>query len=295
MRILVTGATGFVGKQLIPKLLENNQVYEVTIEPNISRKEFGEDVTSFFYTGDQKGLVNFFSETKPEIIIHLASYLTSSDEFTDVEKLINANIMFLLNILNACKYSLPKLFINTGTFAEYLNNDENFEPAYVYAATKTASRSFLKYYSGAYNFKFITMVPYSIYGENDSQKKIMDLLIDAAEKPIDLTSGEQILDFIHVEDVAEAYCKIVNKGNIFLNDETFYIGTGKGTSIRELAKIVESVIGKKLNINWGAKSYRKRDVMKAIAELSKNNVKCNWHHKIELLDGISKIIKVKFE
>jgi CDP-paratose synthetase len=183
--------------------------------------------------------------------------------------------------------------VNTGSFAEYFKNDESFDPASVYAATKTASRSFLRYYAGAYHFKFLTAVPYSIYGPNDTQKKIIDYLIESAEQQIDFTAGEQVLDFIHVEDVVEAYCKLLACEKYISNDETFYIGTGNGTSIRELARLIESALGKKLNIHWGARPYRKRDVMKAIAPVSRNNENVSWKSKIELNTAIPTLLITK--
>jgi nucleoside-diphosphate-sugar epimerase len=290
MKVLITGATGFVGKHLVPKLLKNHDVYEITIEPALSQLLYNGKIHSFHFTGIQKDLVKFVEEIKPDAVIHLASFLTSSDDFQDVEKLIIANIKFLLNILDSLKNISPKLFINTGTFAEYFNNDEKFDPAYIYAATKTASRSFLKYYSGAYNFRFITVVPFSIYGGQDTQKKLLDYLIESSEKEIDFTAGEQLLDFVHVEDVADAYCKIIDNEKYIVNGDTFYIGTGKGTSIRQLASLIEAVLGKKLNINWGARPYRKRDVMKAVAPVALNNISIGWKPSIDLMNGIKKMV-----
>lgn len=287
MRILVTGATGFVGRNLIPRLLHNNEVFEISIEPEASKKLFNDKITTFHFNNNQKDLINFIELNKPEIIIHLASYLTSEDEFENAEKLLNSNIKFLINILDTCKFYQPKLFINTGSFAEYLYNDGKLEPAYLYAATKTASRGFLQYYSGAYNFKYVTMVPYSIYGSNDSQKKLIDYLIDSAQNPIDFTAGEQILDFIHVEDVVNAYLSVLDNIELIESGSTFYIGTGIGTSIKELAEIIERNVGKKLTINWGKKEYRKRDVMKAVANVNQN--KLDWSAKIILEQGIKKL------
>lgn len=285
MKILVTGSTGFIGHNLVPNLIDNHVVYLVTTNPEKAKKLFGQKVHIFSYVQNQQKLVDFVSTTKPEVIIHLASHITSSDEFNDAEKLIDVNIKFLISILDALKEYPPKLFINTGTFAEYLNNDDVLDPAYLYAATKTASRFIIKYYSKAYKFKHINMVLYSVYGKNDSQKKIIDYLFESAEKPIDFTLGEQVLDFIHVDDVVRAYINVIKNIEVIENGDTMYVGTGKGTSIRKLAGIIEVLMNKKLQINWGSKEYRKRDVMYAVAPLEKN--KLNFQKSLTLDAGLA--------
>jgi|ERR1035437_6106048 nucleoside-diphosphate-sugar epimerase len=295
MNILVTGATGFVGKNLIPKLISSgHQLLEITVEEEVSRKLYGNKINRLSYKNCEHNiLVEQINEFKPETVIHLASYLTSSDNYEDLLKLVSANIVFFLDILDSIKYNPPKLFINTGTFAEYFLNDEALDPAYIYAATKTSSRYLLKYYSGAYGFKGVTLVPFSIYGPNDSQKKMIDYLIDAVDSPlpIDFSAGEQVLDFIHVNDIAEAYISLLKNYHIMANNETFFAGTGKGISVRELAVMIEEISGKKLNVIWGGRAYRNRDIMKAIAPLKKNNNRISWKASVDIKNGLIEKLK----
>ena len=136
-------------------------------DPHAPAQNFCDKFISGGYN-DKEKIIEF----KPEIVIHLASYLSASDQFVDILKLIDANLLFLSKLLNAVSEIHLDLFINTGSFSEYRNGDEELIPAYFYAATKTASRSIVDYYSNNYGFKQTTIIPYTIYGGNDSQKKL---------------------------------------------------------------------------------------------------------------------------
>ncbi|MDP2420242.1 NAD(P)-dependent oxidoreductase [Sediminibacterium sp.] len=293
-KILVTGSTGFVGRHLIPKLVKSNyEILEITRSISNSTKLFG--VTTLKVEVDDVLLKEKINHFKPDIVVHLASYLTSSDLWDDVEELIKTNILYLAKILNAISETGLKLFINTGTFAEYYYGDDVLEPAYFYAATKTASRSLVDYYSKAFNFKQATVVPYTIYGENDTQKKIIDIILDSTviNSPIDLTPGNQVLDFIHIDDVIDFYLLLIQFENRLEKKSNFKLGTGSGHSIKQVAQIIENISGRNTNINWGGKPYRKTDVMYAIADIDLQKKMFNWEPKITLNEGIRKLIKAK--
>ena len=290
-KILVTGSTGFVGRHLVPDILNGgHSVLEITRSISKSSELFGNKTLKIDINDPL--FKEKIIEYNPEIVIHLASYLSASDQMADILKLMEANLLFLSKLLNAVSETNLELFINTGTFSEYLKGDEELIPAYFYAATKTASRCIVDYYSNTYGFKQTTIIPYTIYGGNDSQKKIIDLIFDSinSEAYLDLSPGGQILDFIHVNDVTDFYLLLVENVSIIDNKKVYKLGTGKGHTLKEVAQLVEGITQQKTKINWGAKDYRKSDVMYAVANIDKQKNEFNWTPKISLIEGIEKMI-----
>lgn len=133
-------------------------------------------------------------------------------------------------------------------------------------------------------------MPYTIYGGRDSQKKIIDIIFDSitSDEPLQLSSGEQILDFIHMDDVVSFYKTVVANYKKLPQKSNFKLGSGKGHSLKQLAKIIETVTNGKTNIAWGAKEYRKSDVMYAVADVEANKSIFDWEPKISLEIGVSK-------
>lgn len=296
MNVLVTGSTGFVGRHLVAQLiLKKYKILELTRSINASTRLYGNNTQKFLIDDNQEALTRAIEEFKPDVIIHLASFLTSLDDYNSLNKLVDSNISFFCRLLDASKNSNLKLFVNTGTFAEYYNGDTNFDPAYLYAATKTASRSFLDYYSKVYNFKQATVVPYTIYGGKDTQKKIIDIIYESttSKTPIDLSPGEQVLDFIHIDDVTDFYIVLIKNIELLSKKMNFQLGSGVGHTLKQVARIIEDNSKRKTNINWGGKNYRPSDVMYAVADLISINNFIDWYPNILLKDGIERYILPK--
>lgn len=296
MNIVVTGSTGFVGRHLVPKLLsKGHKILEITIEPKVSERLYSNTTEKYLISDDQEALKLSLEVFKPDALIHLASFLTSDDDYNTLQKLLDTNIIFYCRILDALKNANLKLFVNTGTFAEYFRGDGKFDPAYLYSATKIASRAFLDYYSKVYNFKQATIVPYTIYGGKETQKKIIDFIYDSIYSltPIDLSPGEQVLDFIHIEDVANFYVSIIDNIEALPKAVNFNLGTGIGHTLKQVATLIEDVTHQKTNINWGGKPYRPSDVMYAVAKHDDYSELFKWEANISLKNGISDFINTK--
>lgn len=289
MKILVTGATGFVGKYLIQKL-KNFDIRLIVRNINTHYSKDSQIVYSF------EDLDSFQKDVKsynPNIVIHLASYLTSSDDISSIKNVIDSNILFTSILLESLKSTDLELFINTGTFAEYYYNDGKENPAYFYSASKIAIKPIIKYFKNIQGFKTINIIPYTIYGGKSKSKKVIDYILDSLDSKLylEMTNGEQILDFIHIDDVTDFYVNCVNNINLLKDEEDYHLGTGKGTSIKELSKIIEDLTNKKANINWGSKQYRTLDIMRAIAPIYKLEKELNWKPKVSIEDGIKKILE----
>jgi nucleoside-diphosphate-sugar epimerase len=111
------------------------------------------------------------------------------------------------------------------------------------------------------------------------------------DNKLDLSPGDQILDFIHVEDVVSFYIHLIENFSKIPNQSNFNLGTGKGHSLKQIASLLEIISNKKTNINWGGKDYRKSDIMYAVANLEHINKIFDWKPKISLEEGLSKMIK----
>jgi CDP-paratose synthetase len=288
MEILITGATGFVGRHLIPVLLQNKNNRLILVVRNVEKAQslFGNKQIDYISASNLYDLQQY----SPTHVIHLAAYLTSKDDDESMEKLMDANILFGTKLLNILKdISSIQLFINFGTFAEYKLGPMEINNAYLYSATKTAFKTILSFYAALSNYKYIHIIPYSIYGGIDSQKKVIDYIKDSLDspEPIKMSGGEQILDFIHINDVVSFIEFTLLHTDKFIGNPTteYHLGTGKGTSIRELSQKIEKIYNKKSNIQWGGIPYRKRDIMYAVAPIAKL-FEMGWRPVITLEKGL---------
>ncbi len=286
MKILITGATGFVGRHLIPCLSEMNNLSNMLLvvrDSDKAKKLFPFEKCDYCEITDIDQIHSF----NPHIVIHLAAKLTSRDDSEIIDDLIDSNIKYGVKLLDALKECRKlKLFFNFGSFAEYRYGPEKISNAYLYSATKTAFKALLDYYSNLYGYKYIHIVPYSIYGGKSSQKKIMDYIEDSLNSPeaIKMSGGEQRLDFIHISDIISFIKYLLEHPNVvqtFSSGEILHLGTGTATSIKELSKIIERKHDKKCNIQWGAIPYRKQDIMFASAPIGKL-LKCGWKSEVRL-------------
>lgn len=293
MKVALTGITGFVGQTLMPMIVDrlpNVELLTLNIEEDLQRAQqmYPWKQCQHILTTELDKLVKF----NPEIVLHLATVTTERNNTEIIKPMLAANIEFgvlLLDALTRC--SNFKLFVNTGSFAEYRYGPSQIDDAYLYAATKSAFRRFCDYYSQLSGFKYVTVVPYTIYGGKKTVKRLIDYILESmqSETPVDMTAGEQILDFTHVDDLAAFYVHILQNPDTFCsldNGEDFHIGTGKGTTIRELVSIVERIYGRKCNINFGGRPYRERDTMHAVAPIAKNLSLVRWRAMISLEEGI---------
>ena len=237
---------------------------------------------------------NKLSSFDPEIVIHLAAYLTSHDDESNRQKLIDSNITFGAKLCDALKTCSPKLFIDTGTFAQDFYNDGTFIPAYFYSATKLAFQQIFKYYQLLNpSIKYIQIVPYTVYGAKDSSKKLIDYIVDSfsTKEPIAMSPGEQVLDFIHIDDLVSLYVEVVKNVDDIKDKTIFYAGTGQGTTPKQLAILLSNISGKQTNINWGGLNYRPLDTMHMVAPIAKTTKLLNWKPKITLKEGLREYLK----
>lgn len=300
-RIMLTGATGFVGSNLAAALAKNgNFQLSLLVRKQSNKdsiKEISNRVKIYTIDGLRETVDYAIHEFMPEIVIHLASMVRPEHQPDEIEGFISTNITFPSFLLESMSRHGVMLFLNTGTFWEYMNGSKEYNPVCLYAATKRSFEDILKFYSEAKGIKAITLTLYDNYGPNDRRKKLMWWLKQSinSEEPISFSPGEQQLDLVYIDDVISAYLKGINylrnKSNFEI--EHFPIATGEIHTLKEVASIYEQIVNKPLNIAWGKRPYRAREVMIVNPNLSKSRTKLGWIAQSSLAQGMRRMIEIE--
>lgn len=290
--IMVTGATGFIGSHLIYELINNE--YNVAI---LCRKESKIDnfkniinkIKVYKVDDNIDKIIMALNQFKPNCIVHLAAVFKSEHEKEDIDNFIDTNIKYPTKILEAMKQCGIKKFINTSTAWQHYNN-EDYNPVCLYAATKESFEKIIDYYAKGVKFKCISLELFDSYGDNDTRGKLISILKDFSinNKTLKMTEGESKIDLTHVNDIVYGFIKAIE----FLNDieygehRKYAICTGRVLTLKEVIEIFEEKTGYKLNVEWGARHYREREIMKP---WDRYEILPNWKSKITFEDGVTMI------
>lgn len=292
-KIVITGATGFVGSNLTTFFLKKNYDVYLIVRPNsnLSSVDFYDSKLKIFkYDNELNSLISFFKEVNPICTFHLASNFIAEHQPSEINSLVSSNITFGLQLLEAMKEADVKTLINTGTSWQHYNN-EDYNPVCLYAATKHAFESLIEYYVQAENFKVITLKLFDTYGETDNRPKLINLLNQFAkeETELKLSPGDQKINLVHINDVCTAYetaMKLIEKQNSNIHYK-YVVKHSKNYTLKEVINVFEKVTQTKINIVWGGKLYRKREVMKL---WDKGEILPNWSARISLEEGLIKFV-----
>jgi len=293
-KVVVTGATGFVGSNLVKYLLKKGFKIAVIVREDSNFSNLDEvinDIEIFNYNNNIENLILFFKIYKPGVVFHLASNFIAEHEPNQIENLIQSNITFGLHILEAMKESGVQRLINTGTSWQHYNN-EDYNPVCLYAATKQAFESLIEYYVKAEDFQVITLKLFDTYGETDTRPKLINLLHKFADEQTELkmSLGEQQLNLVHIEDVCEAFYIAYQNLTANYNDvghRVFAIADTESHSLKQVIELFESISGKEIRVNWGGRPYRKREVMNL---WQTGELLPGWSGKINLEEGLKRFI-----
>lgn len=247
------------------------------------------DIHIFCYDGTTENLCRFVDKDKPDIIFHLASLFLANHNTIDIEPLIMSNILFGTQLLEAVAKAKVDRLINVGTYWQHYDNNK-YNPVCLYAATKQAFTAILRYYTETTPLKATTLELYDTYGPGDTRPKLLNLLNDAARthKTLDMSAGKQLLDMVHIEDVVDAFIITAERllNGTAERNETFSVCSGNPKSLRQIVAEFEKVKGLKLNIQWGKRPYRQREVM---IPWNQGKKLPGWEPRIPLCKGLADI------
>lgn len=274
-KALITGATGYIGSNLTRKLANDGVEVHIVVREQSSMnllKDVIHKINVHVFNGSIKNMIELVEKAKPDIIFHFAAYFIAEHKSQDIDKLIESNILFGIQILEAAAKNHVQYFVNTGTYWQNFNG-ESYNPVNLYAASKQAFESMAKYYLETSNLRMLTVKLIDTYGHLDPRPKVMSLFkrISKSGEELEMSLGEQQLGLVYIDDVVKGFIRALHYIQNMQPGEkqTCVIAPHKFNTLKEVAEIFQIVSGKPLNIIWGARKYRPREIMKVdIADLN---------------------------
>jgi nucleoside-diphosphate-sugar epimerase len=299
-RCLITGATGFVGSHLTRKLVNDGWQVHILVRTSSSLAaivDVADRLTIHFLTPpvsansvpNADSVMTAVATAKPEIVFHLAAMFRGEHKPGEVAPMIEANVTFTTQLLEGMRLAGVNTIVNTGTSWQHYQ-DAPYDPVCLYAATKQAAEDILTFYCNAYGIKAVTLKLFDTYGPNDTRNKLFNIFKGASESltPIAFSSGEQLIDLVHIDDVVRAYLSAAREAvaEPVGRHQRYGVSSGAPLPLRELAAIYERVSVKKMNIAWGARAYRAREVMQT-PQLA---APPHWKPVVQLEQGLANIV-----
>lgn len=284
-KILLTGITGFLGSHLAKALLAAD--YDVVA---LKRKKSSlyriESIAANLELVDIDNLdfdALFAQHRNIDTIIHTATAYGRHNE--TVSEIFSANTGFPLQLLDAGSRADVRIFINTDTILKkYLN---------LYSLSKNQLLQWGKFFSIHRKIKFINLRLEHFYGANDDATKFTTHVINnclANTRELELTLGEQVRDFIYIDDVVAAYMLVLEKAADFEHSFTeLDVGSGKSISIRSFVETVRKLTDSQTHLAFGAVPYRIGEVMHSEADISGLSA-LGWQCQYDVAEGLKIVV-----
>jgi len=298
--ILITGAGGFVGANLVHDLIKSKQNVSIVVrkQSNLWRLKNVLSHISVNYV-DMTNIAEIskvIKKIQPNIVYHLAAHGGYPFQ-QDLDIIIKTNLISSVNLMRALSTHCNQCtFVNTGSSSEYgpkqkaMRESDLTEPTSVYGITKLSQTLFAKYFNQQYNLHTITLRLFSVYGPYEEPGRLIHDMMMAlvGKKELELSSPKPRRDFVYMVDVISALKKAAlvkdAKGKVF------NIGSGRDYSVKDVLDIACNVTDTKLKVKWGVekKSRSFNSNSKWIADITNANKILKWKPTISFREGLLK-------
>lgn len=300
-KILVTGGCGFIGSNLVNKLVESNNnvvVLDNFLSGHRSNLKHPNDLEIIYGDVRDDSIVKKAIKNV-EVVFHLAASVGNkrSIDFPIIDA--QTNVIGTLNILEASKNEGVRKIVTSssaGIFGELktipIKEDHIVEPDSPYGCTKLCEEKLCLSYAKLYDFESICLRYFNVYGPNqrfDAYGNVIPIFVYrmiSNEPVIIFGDGNQTRDFVHVDDIVQANLKAAQVNGI---NGAFNIASGTSISINELVKIISKNSKNQIKIEY--QNPRSGDVLHSLADISSAKKHLNYFPLVELNSGINEYIE----
>lgn len=291
--IVLTGATGFLGSNLLGKLLADG--YEVAAivrtNSNLARIEKWTGHGNIkLYNIEKINPRSIFEGNKVDVIVHTATEYGRGG--SAISKILEPNLILPIRLIELGIEHKTACFINTDSYFNKVGS--SYSNLLNYSLSKKSLLVWLRQLSNQIRVVNVTLE--HMYGPWDSRSKFVENLIQeiAVERisRVHLTHGHQKRDFVYVDEVAEAFIKLIEYGCTHeFTFKNFEVGTGESIQVRDFAQTIKDLSHSPSVLGFGDIEYRSDEIMDSKADISAL-VELGWVPTIGIREGLSRILHI---
>ncbi|OLB81803.1 MAG: hypothetical protein AUI15_39345 [Actinobacteria bacterium 13_2_20CM_2_66_6] len=294
-RVLLTGASGFVGANLARRLIaDGHQLHLVLRRRHASWRLAGIEPAAFHEAdlSDSESVRKAVRAIGPEWIFHLAAHGAYASQ-TSFEEMLETNLAGTINLIEACLESGFESFVNTGSSSEYgFQDGAPAESAVVkpnshYALAKAAATLYSGFAARKHGALIRTLRLYSVYGPWEEPSRLIPTLVGCGLRGRlpELVDPKVARDFVYVEDVCDAY--LATAANTAADpDAIFNVGTGIQSTLEQVVGLARQLLAIEAQPRWGSMPTRIWDTTTWIADIRKIRSELGWTPRHSLEEGL---------
>ncbi len=286
-RILVTGASGFIGRHLCRHLTApGRRVVGVSRQhPDFLPEGV---IPAHADLADPQAVRDLVAREKPEIIFHLASCVKGSRDIALVRPTFDANLASTVYLMETAAELDCTRFIVTGSLEE--PDEVRAPPSSPYAAAKAAATAYARMFHALYQFPAVIARVFMVYGpDQKDQKKLIPYVINSLlqGKSPKMSSGTRQVDWIYVGDVVEGLVQLATAGEV--NGQTVDIGTGELETVRGVVERLARLSGSNVPLEFDADADRPMEQIR-VADVDTTEALTGWRPRTSLDAGLQATI-----
>jgi len=299
MRILVTGATGFVGSRLLERLAEMGGHDLYSMQRYVTgRYVLGADhgvKVVFCDLRDHFAVKCAIREVQPEVVFHLAAISPVSYSYDHPNEVLDANLTGTVNLAESCLREVPhfKHFLFASTSETFGNGptpkreDTPQSPNSPYSVSKHAAEKYVLYMWDAYKFPVTVLRPFNTYGRRDNTHFLVErMLVQMLQgNTVKLGDPTPERDLLYIDDHVESYISCFAKPQASIG-QAFNFCTGEKLTVQALAEKMRGLTGFRGQILWDTIPRRPLDIQILYGDASKAKSVLGWEAKVSLEDGL---------
>lgn len=286
-RVLVTGTSGFIGTALCGRLRHlGAEVHGVSRRP-LERDGVRWSVADLAQPDSARRLLGAI---EPEIVFHLASYVSGSRALEAVVPTVRDNLLTTVHLLTAaCEVGRPRVIL-AGSMEEPDPGDPDPTPVSPYAAAKCAATLYARMFHALYELQVATLRVFMVYGPGQSDgTKLIPYVTQSLLRgqPPELSSGTRKVDWVYVDDVVSAFVAAACTDS--MGGQAVDVGSGEPVTIRSLVERLARMLGGDVRPIFGARADRPAE-REPVADVTHTEQLLGWTASTPLDVGLARTV-----